>query len=147
MEVLSLRWSNVHLKESRLYLPFTKAGKPRFVAINSQALQTLTEMAKTRRAGCDWVFPSASEKGHLLEVRRTFETITEKAGITGLKLHDLRRSFASLLINSGVSIYEVRDLLGRSDVRTTQVYAHLDVSTLRHATETAAVELEKAMAS
>ena len=147
MEVLSLRWSNVYLEEKRLYLPFTKSGRPRFVAINSQALQLLTEMSKERREGCDWVFPSTSHLGHLMEVRRTFETITKKAGITGLKLHDLRRSYASILVNAGVSIYEIRDLLGHSDVRTTQVYAHLDTSTLQNATETAASELEKAMAA
>jgi site-specific recombinase XerD len=49
-------------------------------------------------------------------------------------MHDLRHSFASFLINSGRSLYEVQNLLGHSQVSTTQRYAHLSQETLIDAT-------------
>lgn len=47
-----------------------------------------------------------------------------------MRLHDLRHSFASLLINSGRSLYEVQKILGHTQVKTTQRYAHLSQDTL-----------------
>lgn len=145
MEVLSLAWSNVDLSRKSLFLPQTKSGVPRYVVINSQALEVLREMQSNRRRDCDWVFPSDSKTGHLHEVRRTFDSILKKAEISNFRLHDLRRSFASTLVNQGVSILQVRDLLGHSDVKTTQIYAHLGTASLEAASETVAAELERAL--
>lgn len=145
-EVLSSTWSNIDFTRKQLYLPITKAGTPRHVNLNSLALELLQQMHKERDVINPWVFPSKSKTGHLNEVRKTFDTINKKAGIKQLRLHDLRRSFASNLVNAGVSIYEVRDLLGHADVRTTQVYAHLETAALQQASETAAEELRKALA-
>lgn len=145
MEVLSLSWSNIDLSQRRLFLPHTKSKVPRYVALNSQALDLLQKMAAKRIAECDWVFPSDSRTGHLLDVRRTFEGVCAAAGIVGLRLHDLRRTHASILVNAGVPILQVRDILGHADVRTTQIYAHLNTTSLGIASEVAAGELRKAL--
>jgi site-specific recombinase XerD len=58
-----------------------------------------------------------------------------RAGLTGFRLHDLRHSFASFLVNKGVSIYVVQGLLGHANVRATQRYAHLANETLSAAAE------------
>ncbi|WP_242523302.1 tyrosine-type recombinase/integrase [Thiocystis minor] len=55
-----------------------------------------------------------------------------------LRMHDLRHSFASALVNSGRSIYEVKQLLGHSKITTTERYAHLSQQTLLDATDAAA---------
>ena len=47
------------------------------------------------------------------------------AGLPDLRLHDLRHSYASTLVNNGVSIYDVQKLLGHNSIKTTQRYAHL----------------------
>ncbi len=138
MEVLSLRWKYVDLLNGTLYLPDTKSGTPRHVALNSIAQELLARMAKERVGKQEWVFPSNSKTGHLKEVRNTFSRLLTEAGIENLRLHDLRRSFASNLVNAGVSIYEVRDLLGHADVSTTQIYAHLGIGTLKQASEISA---------
>lgn len=59
-----------------------------------------------------------------------WDTVRRKAGLADVRIHDLRHSFASLLINNGRSLYEVQKLLGHSQVRTTQRYAHLTPETL-----------------
>jgi site-specific recombinase XerD len=58
-----------------------------------------------------------------------------RAGLPDLRLHDLRHSFASFLVNRGVSLYVVQGLLGHGHTRYTQRYAHLTADTLRDAAE------------
>src|ERR1700756_2801330 len=58
-----------------------------------------------------------------------------RAGLQDVRLHDLRHSFASFLVNEGVSLYVVQALLGHANARTTQRYAHLASDTLTDATE------------
>ena len=58
-----------------------------------------------------------------------------RAGLADVRLHDLRHSFASFLVNEGVSLYVVQALLGHANARTTQRYAHLASDTLSDATE------------
>ena len=147
MEVLSLRWENIDFDQQQAYLPTTKAGKPRYVTLNSLALELLEKMHKVRVNNNPWLFPSRSKSGHLQEVRKTFDRVTLMAKIKGLRTHDLRRSFASNLVNAGVSVYEVRDLLGHADVRTTQIYAHLASTTLQQASEVSATILKQALAT
>jgi integrase len=57
------------------------------------------------------------------------------AGLDDVRIHDLRHTFASVLINKGVSIYEVQRLLGHSSVQMTQRYAHLAPNTLADCAE------------
>lgn len=54
-------------------------------------------------------------------------------GLADLRLHDLRHSFASFLVNSGGSLYEVQKLLGHYDPKVTMRYAHLSGDTLKSA--------------
>jgi hypothetical protein len=57
--------------------------------------------------------------------------------LADLRIHDLRHSFASFLVNGGRSIYEVQKILGHTQIRTTQRYAHLSQETLLEAASTA----------
>lgn len=67
-------------------------------------------------------------------------------GKEDLHIHDLRRSFASLLVNANVDIYQIKDLLGHSSVAVTQkAYAHLQNSTLRTASEVMVKTLDDAL--
>jgi integrase len=67
-----------------------------------------------------------------------WDRIRRRAGLPDLRLHDLRHSFASFLVNGGVSLYVVQGLLGHSQARMTQRYAHLAPQTLLNATEVVA---------
>jgi integrase len=61
--------------------------------------------------------------------------VRKAADLEGLRIHDLRHTFASVLINKGVSIYEVQTLLGHSTIQMTQRYAHLAPDRLQNRTE------------
>ena len=67
-----------------------------------------------------------------------------RAGLPELRMHDLRHSFASFLVNRGISLYVVQDLLGHSSAKTTQRYAHLAPKTLSDAADTVAQLLDRA---
>ena len=65
----------------------------------------------------------------------SWDTARKRAGLPDLRVHDLRHSFASFLVNAGRSLYEVQELLGHSDIRTTSRYAHLSRERLFEAVE------------
>ena len=72
-------------------------------------------------------------------------TARRRAGLDDLRIHDLRHSFASFLINNGRSLYEVQRILGHSSARMTERYAHLAHDTLLAATNAASMALGNAL--
>lgn len=144
-EILGCRWENIDIEARQIYIPDPKNRKPRFLAINSQAYELLCEMEKSRSASSPFLFPSNSSKGHLLEVRRTFARIIKDAGIDDFRGHDLRRTNASILINGGASLAEVKSALGHTDVRSTLVYARLSTASMARTSEIAAKKIGEAM--
>lgn len=143
-EVLSLAWEHVDLVNGRIFIPRPKNGKPRYAALNSISLELLTTMAEERSAS-PWVYPSKSSSGHLLDIRRTFNSVCKAAQIEGLRIHDIRRTVATELCSSGQNLIAVRDVLGHADVRTTQRYTHLSLATQKATSEVTADRIRRAM--
>ncbi|GFO62327.1 tyrosine-type recombinase/integrase [Geomonas paludis] len=147
MELFSLRWSDVNLDSATAWLTKTKAGRGRTVVLNSAALNLLLKMKEQADPHCQWLFPARRGAGHLVDVRKAMARAMALAGISDLRPHDLRRSFASLAVNAGVDLYQVKDLLGHSTVAVTQkAYAHLQQNTLRSASEIVAKTVGDAQA-
>ena len=94
---------------------------------------------------CPWVFPNPDTKRPYVSVFYSWDTARKKAGLADVRMHDLRHSFASLLVNSGRTLYEVQHLLGHTQVKTTQRYAHLSQDTLLAASNAASSALGDAM--
>lgn len=92
-------------------------------------------LIRLRRAsvppGCPWLFPGDVEGQPVQDLRRFWSGICAEAGVDGLRLHDLRHSFASFLVSGGASLEMIGKLLGHTQARTTQRYAHLLDSPLR----------------
>jgi integrase len=88
-----------------------------------------------RRPLPTFVFPSDGETGHVVEIKRAWATLCKAAGITGLRIHDLRHSFASQLASSGASLPLIGALLGHANPTTTHRYAHLFQDPQRAAVE------------
>lgn len=145
MELYSLKWSEVDLESGTARLLYTKAGRSRTVVFNSLALDMMKKLKAEASPNCPWVFPSKNG-GHITDARKALWKAMKLANITDLHQHDLRRSFASLLVNANVDIYQIKDLLGHSSVAVTQkAYAHLQNNTLRSASEVMVKTLEAAV--
>ncbi len=139
-EVLDARWEDFDFTRRIWRIPMTKTGKARHVPLNDGALQILSTMQ--RDLNCPWVFANPDTGKPFVSIFCAWDTARNKAGLADVRIHDLRHSFASLLINSGRTLYEVQHLLGHSQVKTTTRYAHLSSDTLLAAANAATRALD-----
>lgn len=84
-------------------------------------------------------------KGRLTAVNKVWLRLREKAELPHLRLHDLWHQFASFLVNARHTIYEVQKILGHSDTKMTERYAHLSLKTLQGAANSASVAMRRAV--
>jgi len=127
-ELLDAKWSDFDLDRRTWRISMTKTGKARHVPLNDGALQILGSI--TCEAGCEWLVPNPKTGKPFVSIFAAWNTARTLAGLSDVRIHDLRHSFASLLINQGRTLYEVQHLLGHTQVKTTQRYAHLSQDTL-----------------
>lgn len=122
-EGLSATWADIDLTTKNWTIPHTKAGKAREVPLNDLACQLLEGLE--RIPGNDHLFPGKVEGKPVNNPMKAFHRILAQAGIKGLRIHDLRHTFASLAAINGESLYHIQKLLGHASFQTTQRYAHL----------------------
>lgn len=117
----------------------TKLGRPRHVPMSDGVLRLLDSVP---RMESPWVFVNPKTLRPFVSIFCAWDTARNKAGLADVRIHDLRHSFASLLINSGRTLYEVQHILGHTQVKTTQRYAHLSQDTLLAAANAATRALD-----
>ena len=132
-EITQAKWEYVNWQKRTLLVPLSKSGKPRAIALNAQALELLRSIP--RLEGNPYIFPSEITGRPSPSLYFPWDRIRERAALYSVRLHDLRHSFASFLVNQGISLYVVQGLLGHSHARTTQRYAHLAQETLLDAAQ------------
>ena len=79
-----------------------------------------------------------------MNVHKVWGRLRAQAGMEWLRIHDLRHGFASLLVNNGRTLYEVQQILGHSNSKVTERYAHLSSKSLQEAANTASVIIQGA---
>lgn len=134
-EVLDVKWADLDLANRRWRIAMSKTGKARHVPLSDGAMQILTTVPRFN--DCPWVFANPDTRKPFVSIFCAWNTARKKAGLADVRIHDLRHSFASLLVNSGRTLYEVQHLLGHTQVKTTQRYAHLSQDTLLDAANAA----------
>ena len=142
-EVLDACWDDFDLPRRLWRIPISKSGKARHVPLSDGALALLATMP--HRMDCKWAFANPETGKPYVSIFYAWNTARKSVGLSDVRMHDLRHSFASLLINSGRTLYEVQHILGHTQVKTTQRYAHLSQDTLLAAANSATVALGSAM--
>ncbi len=152
-EIVTLTWKNVSLANRTITIGdesfITKTRKQRTIPLCDQVFNLLTERLRVSRFGDDcngeniinmqqrekYVF--ANTKGAMISkdyASKRFKKACSAAGLdSGFHFHTLRHSFASNLVQLGVPLYTVKELLGHSSIVTTQIYSHLNMNSLRDA--------------
>lgn len=136
-EMLGLEWERVDLAANLVYLDakHQKSGKIGSVPLNREAREAILSRARFRAENCPaspWVF--AHETGDRIKsVHKGFLGSCKRIGLKDFHPHDLRHTCAAWLVQAGVSIREVAELLRHSDIRVTMRYAHLSPDNVRAA--------------
>ena len=143
-EALRARWDQID-KETRVWrIPASnsKSKRIRSVPLNDAALEVLGQLGT--EGEYDNLFINTKRKTPLVSVHKVWGRLRAQAGMEWLRIHDLRHSYASFLVNSGRTLYEVQQILGHSDAKVSARYSHLSLSTLQDAANTASVIIQGA---
>jgi integrase len=141
-EILHLKWDYIDLERGIVHLPDSKTGrKP--IYLSSAALAILTRLPVQR--GNPYVIVGGKDNAPRSDLKKPWAAITKEAGLTGVRLHDLRHSFASVGAGASLGLPILGKLLGHSNPATTQRYAHLDADPMRRAVNTIGELINAAM--
>lgn len=121
-EILNLRWQEVDMQRGILNLPDSKTGAKK-VILGQAALDVLRALYPDRAGQC--VIAGADPDKPRSDLKRPWERITLAAGLDGLRLHDLRHSFASAAAEAGFDLLVIGKMLGHASTATTARYAHV----------------------
>ena len=122
-ELLGLQWSNVNLDRRIGFLPVTKNGESRGVPLSSSAVEILRGLLPSRDGG---VFGDLTQDA----LKQSFKRAVRRAGIKGLRLHDLRHEATSRFFEKGLNVMEVASVTGHKTLQMLKRYTHLSVGDL-----------------
>jgi integrase len=140
-EILHLRWDHVDLERGCLFLPDSKSGR-KTVILNAPALAVLSRLD---RVG-PYVVPGDDPERPRHDLKRPWDAVIGRAGLVGVRLHDLRHTYASFGAGGGFGLPIIGKLLGHTQASTTQRYAHLDADPLRRASDAIGSRIAAALA-
>ncbi|PTQ79766.1 site-specific integrase [Nitrosomonas ureae] len=146
-EVLSAKWSDVDLEKSIFVVRAinSKSKRLRSVPLNESAIEVLNQLDTHGKFDC--IFINRLTGLPYRNIHKVWQRLRIKAGLKHLRLHDLRHQYASFLVNSGRTLYEVQQILGHSSPSVTQRYAHLSTKSLQDAANTASIIIREATAN
>jgi integrase len=146
-EGLRATWAQID-RENRVWrIPASnsKSKRIRAVPLNDSALDVLKQL--DTEGEFDFLFINRRTGKPYTTIHRSWVRLKTKAGLPHLRLHDLRHQYASFLVNSGRTLYEVQQILGHSAPIVTQRYAHLSTKTLQEAANSASDMIKGASGS
>lgn len=143
-EALKAKWEHIDLERRVWVIPAadSKSKRIRSVPLNDSAVFVLKD-AGTQGVS-EWAFPNPQTKLPYCTITRVWYRLRKKAGIKQMRIHSYRHGFASLLVSNGRSLYEVQQLLGHADPRTSMRYAKIAPKALQEAANAASVVIQAA---
>ncbi|MEH6517811.1 MAG: tyrosine-type recombinase/integrase [Halioglobus sp.] len=145
-EALHAKWSDIDQGNRVWQIQATnsKSKRRRSVPLNDGALAVLGKLKSKGKS--DWVFTSSRGDGlqRLTTINKNWQKTRREAGLESVRIHDLRHQYASMLVNSGRTLYEVQAILGHSTPLISQRYSHLSSETLQDAANAASDQVNAA---
>jgi integrase len=141
-EILTMRWEWVDVGRRCLRLPDSKTGA-KVVPLATAALELLDGISRGPKS--TFVLSAAKGGGHYTGLQKDWKRIRTRAGLPGLRLHDLRHSFASFAVADGHPLFMIGKVLGHKQARTTEGYAHLAADPVRAVADRTAARIVAAM--
>ncbi|MEH6647885.1 tyrosine-type recombinase/integrase [Sulfitobacter sp.] len=139
-EILTLQWDFVTARH--LELPDSKTGRRR-IPLPREAYEVI--MSLPRVAGNPYVILGESEDGHLINLQKPWRRIKAKAGIDDVRMHDLRHTYASVAVMSGIDPFLLKEIMGHKNLQTTLRYSHFADEAVQKAAGSVASRLAGAM--
>lgn len=122
-EVANIEWSKINLKDRSINLWRPKVQNETILYMTDRAFEVLSRRAQNRTGRYVFLNRAGLARGY---ASQSIRKALRKAGLEGCRIHTLRHTHASRLIQNGMSVYEVREVLGHTDIKTTMRYAHLE---------------------
>jgi integrase len=132
-EMLSLKWQEVDLDQRLVRVRFSKSKKSRYIPVNDELLEVLKSVPKWD--DCEYVFANPDTRHRWFDIKVAWAFTVRRSKVKNFRFHDLRHTFASRLVQRGVQIQAVQELLGHATLEMTQRYAHLAPGDLRRAVD------------
>lgn len=138
-ELLTAEWKNVDLERKAWFIPDSKTGQPRYVPLSQAAIAVIEGLPRFEK--CHYLIPNPKTRKPYTGLKTAWDWARTEAGLPDVRLHDLRHSAASFMINAGVNLFAVGKVLGHADHQSTMRYSHLANDTLLAAVEAGAAKL------
>ena len=144
-EALQTKWEHIDVDRRIWRIPSTnsKSGKVSAVPLNDSAIGVLNQL--DTKGKFEHVFINKKTGKPYTTIQKVWNRLRHAADLGHIRIHDLRHSYASMLVNSGRTLYEVQQILGHSNPKVTQRYSHLSTATLQEAASSAADLINEAM--
>jgi len=126
--VLAMRWDEINLERGEWRI-ITKGNSTQIVALSPEVVAILN--GRQQAADSEWVFPSTGKTGHLVEPKKAWQRLLDRAGLSDLRIHDLRRTLGSWQAKTGASLLTIGKSLNHKSMQSTAIYARLDLEPVR----------------
>lgn len=122
-EVANIEWSRINLNDRTIHLWRSKVQNETILYMTDRAYEVLSRRVQVRIGQYVFANRKGDSRGY---ASQSIRKALRKAGLHDCRIHTLRHTHASRLIQNGMSVYEVREVLGHTDIKTTMRYAHLE---------------------
>ena len=144
-EALNAKWGQINRETRTWKVPAlnSKSKKIRSIPLNNSALDVISKL--DTEGEFEYLFVNRITGNAYSNIHKAWGKIRNQAGLPHLRIHDLRHQYASFLVNSGRTLYEVQKILGHSNSKTSERYSHISTATLQAAANSASDMITAAM--
>lgn len=138
-ELLHAEWDHFDMERRLWLIPMSKTGKSRYVPLAQTAIDVIEQIPSLE--GSPYLLPNPETGKPYVTLKRAWQSTRKEAKLRDLRIHDLRHSAASFMINAGIDLFAVGRVLGHADHKSTMRYSHLANDTLLAAVEAGAAKM------